>query len=529
MTYSDLPETIEMACADRSSMRPAYVDDVGDDGFHDEAMDDLPSSRGKRTRWRTVCIRFLAVGLVAVLAIVAWSTASAFFTKSGSGGTDVTSDDGKNDFKEETSSEFLGGNGEESESVAGSGKVENEILDVDVPASDVSGKIDTMVEQDMASTSSFDLRTGNRRIDRAYNLAKKELEANIADKKGDTSSNNGRGEASHFVGGSGWEQLWTRDTSYAIELAAGLVAPDVSLNSLLQCVETVPINTEGGNRSVWYQDECGHFGGWPYLSDSIVGARGSYSLYLYTGNTTLLNWAYETTVYSLKRAEQDSLRHGLFHGCSSFMESNSGYPSKYEGDGKLVGRTKALSTNMLYYNGYKLASEMGRIILDGGAKRSSTLSEDILENLKTQADNLKTEIRKRFWIEDMGIYAYFEDENGDLVKHMEGLGESLVLLSEEFEDASHRIRSILDSTYRSEIGVPCLWPRFNRSVEKLDDKHISSRYHNGRIWPFVMGYFAIAAARKGRIDIFASEMANLIKLSEQGNTFAEFYELDMSK
>ena len=42
------------------------------------------------------------------------------------------------------------------------------------------------------------------------------------------------------------------------------------------------------------------------------------------------------------------------------------------------------------------------------------------------------------------------------------------------------------------------------------------------------GYFAIAAARYGRLDIFAEEMDRLIDLSEQQGTFAEFYELDKS-
>jgi hypothetical protein len=44
----------------------------------------------------------------------------------------------------------------------------------------------------------------------------------------------------------------------------------------------------------------------------------------------------------------------------------------------------------------------------------------------------------------------------------------------------------------------------------------------------VSGYFAIAAARHRYPDIFAEEMANLIHLSEEENTFKEFYELDKS-
>jgi hypothetical protein len=135
-------------------------------------------------------------------------------------------------------------------------------------------------------------------------------------------------------------------------------------------------------------------------------------------------------------------------------------------------------------------------------------------------------------MEDKGFYSYIEDENNELLEQMEGLGEALVLLSDDFEESGHRIRSILDHTYRTEVGIPCLWPRFDHGtqtgMEVKNDNHISERYHNGRIWPFVSGYFAIAAARKGRMDIFAEEMLHLIDLSEQNATFPEFYELDKS-
>jgi len=296
-----------------------------------------------------------------------------------------------------------------------------------------------------------------------------------------------------------------------------LVNPQASLDSLLACTEEHTFDDTGETERVWYQDECGHFGGWPYLTDSIVGARGAWYLYLYTGNTTFLEFAYSTTVASLKRAENDVKRHGLFQGCSSFMESNSGYPEKYKKNGKLVGQTKALSTNLLYYNGYVLASKMGSILLE---------DSEYIQHLWNQGMKLKDHIRTRLWQEEKGYYAYFEDENGELVEQMEGLGEALVLLSEEFEDKGHRIRAILDHTYRTEIGVPCLWPRFDHGEIPVGDTDISQYYHNGRVWPFVMAYFAIAAAQKGRMDIFAEEMLRLIDLSEQADTFAEFYELD---
>ena len=173
------------------------------------------------------------------------------------------------------------------------------------------------------------------------------------------------------------------------------------------------------------------------------------------------------------------------------MESNSGYPTKYKKNGTLVGETKALSTNLLYYNGYRLAAEMGRILIKSNERlrtQSSNggLSHQLIQDLDEKAEALKATIRKRFWLEDKGYYAYMEDEHDQLVEQMEGLGESLVLLSDDFELSGHRRRSILDHTPVTENGIPCRWPQFDHGDVPLDDRHISERYHNGRIWPFVM-------------------------------------------
>eukprot|EP00578_Thalassiosira_sp_NH16_P004340 CAMPEP_0181132424 /NCGR_PEP_ID=MMETSP1071-20121207/30987_1 /TAXON_ID=35127 /ORGANISM="Thalassiosira sp., Strain NH16" /LENGTH=398 /DNA_ID=CAMNT_0023218755 /DNA_START=33 /DNA_END=1229 /DNA_ORIENTATION=- len=177
----------------------------------------------------------------------------------------------------------------------------------------------------------------------AYKLALEEIGSNIA--------------CNHFVAGTGWSQLWTRDTSFAAELGAALIHPHVVRTSLMASVQVLK-----NGKMIWLQDKCGHFGGWPNLSDAIVGVRGAWSLYLVTGDKEFLKWAYDVTKNSLEAAEADVLDKdsGLFLGCSSFLESNSGYPEKYMNDGELVGKTKALSTNMLYYSGYNLASKMGR-------------------------------------------------------------------------------------------------------------------------------------------------------------------------
>jgi hypothetical protein len=62
------------------------------------------------------------------------------------------------------------------------------------------------------------------------------------------------------------------------------------------------------------------------------------------------------------------------------MESNSGYPEKYSHNGALVGKTKALSTNMLHYAGYKLGAKM--------AEQLNTTESEIREHesYETQSD-----------------------------------------------------------------------------------------------------------------------------------------------
>jgi len=276
-------------------------------------------------------------------------------------------------------------------------------------------------------------------------------------------------------------------------LGCGLLHPEVSETSLRKCTEKVAdIGT------CWLQDRCGHFGGWPNLSDAIVGAQGAWNLYCISGDKTFLSWAYGLTKNSLIRAEKDAhdSTSGLFGGCSSFMESNSGYPKSYRNNGKLIAKTKALSTNILYYNGYRLGAQMGQEL---GASPAE------IESLNAKARRLRNAIRTRLWLPKAGYYSYFEDHNQKPADCMEGLGESLLLLATDFETDAERIHSIFKNTYRSENGIPCLWPRWKNTSWNRWGK-ISEYYHNGRIWPFVQGYWALAASRHKKTGIMVKSL-----------------------
>jgi hypothetical protein len=340
------------------------------------------------------------------------------------------------------------------------------------------------------SGSGFEFSSGIAAYDGAYQKARRVIAADVQDGK--------------FLAGQNWQQVWTRDTSYSVELACALLHPDVSKTTLLGLTQPVE-----GIGECWYQDKCGHFAGWPNLTDAIVGASGTWALYLVTGDRELLRPIYERTVRSLRRAERDAFdaKLGLFRGCSSFMESNSGYPKDYAMKGERVGRTCALSTCLLYYRGYIVA-----------AKAGETLGEDV-RPLRQKAASLKKAINARFWQPDKGYYAYFIDETGTLNPRMEGLGEAFAILTGVASDK--RARQILEHTPTTPWGFPCLWPQFEEWRDyKRDFAHY---YHNGMIWPFVEGYWAWAASDMKNVPVFARELDALVKLSQKNDTFMELY------
>jgi glycogen debranching enzyme len=338
--------------------------------------------------------------------------------------------------------------------------------------------------------ATFSFASGLTPYDRAYEKARRVLAADVKEGK--------------FLAGQNWAQVWTRDTSYSTELACAVLHPDVAKTTLLGLTQQVE-----GVGECWFQDKCGHFAGWPNLTDAIVGASGTWSLYLVSGDRDLLRPLYDRTVRSLARAERDALnaKLGLFSGCSSFMESDSAYPRQYADNGEKLAKTCALSTCLLYYRGYLVAADAGAL-----------LGEDV-QPLRQKAARLKDAINSQFWLPEKGYYAYYVDADGKLDDRMEGLGEAFAILT-GVADAG-RARQILASTPTTSWGFPCLWPQYEewRSY-KTDFAHY---YHNGMIWPFVQGYWAWAASESKDVKVFGRELDALVKLSEKNETFMELY------
>jgi Mannosylglycerate hydrolase MGH1-like glycoside hydrolase domain/Glycosyl hydrolase family 65, C-terminal domain len=354
----------------------------------------------------------------------------------------------------------------------------------------LSGVANGLGAETPALETGFVFSSGSPACDAAYNKARGVIAADVKDGK--------------FLAGQNWAQVWTRDTSYSTELACALLHPEVAKTTLLGLTQSV-----AGLGECWYQDRCGHFAGWPNLTDAIVGAAGTWSLYEVTGERDLLRPLYERTLRSLQRAERDAFnpKLGLFSGCSSFMESDSAYPKAYADNGPKLAKTFALSTCLLYYRGYRIAASAGAI-----------LGEDV-RPLRQKAARLKEAINRHFWLPEKGYYAYFIDERGALNPRMEGLGEAFAILTGVA--SPRRARQILARTPTTPWGFPCLWPQFEEWKSYHAD--FAHYYHNGMIWPFVQGYWAWAATSAKDAPTFGRELEALIKLSEKRDTFMELY------
>jgi hypothetical protein len=336
------------------------------------------------------------------------------------------------------------------------------------------------------------LESGHADLDAAYAKAIGDVSGNIVD---------GR-----LIAGRRWASIWTRDSCYALDLGAGLGVPRVGETTL----RALTARDEAGE--VWAQDRAGHFGGWPHLSDSVVGAIGVWAVYQATGDESLLRWGFETTRASLARAERDVFdsASGLFRGCASFMESNSAYPIQFAFNGPAVGRTKALSTNVVHYRAYVLAARM-----------ASLLSEDG-QSFLDKAAALKDAINRRLWDPARGRYAYFEYASGRRSSRMEGLGQALAILWEVADGSQADL--VLKNTERTTLGLPCLAPPY--LFWRFSYGNDADYYHNGMVWPFVQGYWAWAAASRGNVEAFGAELAALTGLAAGDDTFREFYRPD---
>ena len=350
------------------------------------------------------------------------------------------------------------------------------------------------------------LRTDNGTVNTAFRIAMGDLLGNVVPFKDGLLEK----PVPVILAGLDYDTPWTRDASINAWNGASLIMPEVARNTLL----SVLIRAQGKVR----------IGGQYW--DCIVWATGAWHHYLYTGDKQFLALAFEATKNSLDCFEQTEfdVTDNLFRG-PGWSDGVAAYPDGYADAGGSSGildwpkhnpdkvskpgygiPMKALSTNCLYYNAYVTAEKMAH-----------ELNIPVDPQWKIKAENLKKAINAKLWSEEKGNYRFLVGPfgNSDL---QEGLGASYTLL---FGIADARqAEAMFVSQHVTPAGLPCGWPNLQR-YERPDG--VSFGRHIGTVWPQIQGFWAEAAARAGKPEIFGHELLNLATHAARDKQFTEIY------
>lgn len=362
------------------------------------------------------------------------------------------------------------------------------------------------------------LITDNERINRAYRLAVATLSANILPFKDGLLER----EKPVIIAGLGYNTPWTRDCAINVANGGGLLFPEAAENTLF---------------AVLNRDENGYFIDGEYW-DSIIWTCGAWQYFLFTEDTEFLTLAYTAVTNSLAFFEETefSEKYNLFRGAACYGDGISAYPDVWAKHGqcgiihsaKHIDALKSdrgagfvkecrrlhdkdgvglpiytLSANCLYYRAYILADKMAKVLRKP-------------QKFAQKAAELKSAINRIFWNEEKGNYNYIFDEFGGCDRQ-EGMGISFaVLFGIADEDKKQKIFSNFLTT---PCGLPCVYPTFSRYTANENE----FGRHSGTVWPHIQGFWADAAAKSERNDIFEREFLLQTENALRHCQFAELY------
>lgn len=324
------------------------------------------------------------------------------------------------------------------------------------------------------------LRTGHDLFDALFALALDEAHECSVGSIEDYAFDMGRAlpcpEGGCFETGRLWKYVWTRDTSYSVDLSLAALDPTRSLNSMLFKLS----ERRGGGGEQIVQD-TGTGGSYPVSSDRVVWALGADALLGElegSARTALRDRAYAALVRTIAHDRDvvfDSAR-GLYRGESSFLDwREQSYPDFTREDVGLIAQSESLSTNVLHLHAIELAARL--------AAERGELTEQA--RLAADATALRARIREAFWSEARGELLAFTPGQLDraAVTRLDLLGTSLAILDGVV--SADEGRRALSAYPHFERGAPVIAPQQQRTAI----------YHNRGQWPFVTAYELMAARR----------------------------------
>jgi hypothetical protein len=303
-----------------------------------------------------------------------------------------------------------------------------------------------------------------------------------------------------FETGEKWHYVWTRDLSYAVDLALWRLDPERSRQSLRFKLSEVrgPSVPQGH----YVMQDTGSGGSWPISTDRVVWFLGARHL-LDDPGFAEETWHALTDTLAQDRLYVFDAQLGLYRGETSFLDwREQSYPEWTAKDVRFIAESYALSTNVLHYQALQLAATQAEQRHDARAAE-----------YRAQAEALKRAINTHFWRADRGMYMSYVGVAAMPIDTYDLLGLSLAINSGVADPK--RARQALANYPAWSSGSPVIWP------ERADQPI----YHNRAIWPFVSAYALRAARSVDDAPRIAHEMDSLLRGAALSASNMENFEL----
>ncbi|HEL3863413.1 TPA: Six-hairpin glycosidase-like protein [Stenotrophomonas maltophilia] len=345
-------------------------------------------------------------------------------------------------------------------------------------------------------------QTGSVMFDALFALAQQEMAQDRVDAIRDPAFDEGRPvPCDCFQTGARWPYVWTRDVSFAADLALARLDPQRTRQSLQFKLSAA---RDGRTPGLFVAQDTGSGGSWPISSDRVVWFLAARQLLDDPAFAEQVWQALQGTLAQDRAMVFDS-QMGLYRGETSFLDwREQTYPDWTRENVRFIGDSYALSTNVLHYQALRLAEQMA-------AQRG----DDRRAQYKAWADELAVRIDARFWRDDMGQYMSYIGEAAHPVPYakVDLLGLSLGILADVLPEA--RARRALANYPMGPAGSPVVWPQ--EAQQPI--------YHNRAIWPFVSAYSLRAARQLDDAPRIAAEIRSLMQGAALAGSNMENYEL----
>ena len=354
------------------------------------------------------------------------------------------------------------------------------------------------------------LRTGSDLFDALFALALDEEHqasvASISDGAFDSGAALACPSGGCFETGRLWTYVWTRDTSFSVDLSLAALDPIRALNSL-----SFKLSERRGGGGEQVVQDTGSGGSYPVSSDRVVWALGAASLLPELDGAA--HDAFRDRAYA---ALSSTLAHdrevvfdaatGLYRGETSFLDwREQTYPSFTAGDVAPIADGEALSTNVLHLNAI-------RTLADLAAQRGNTAEH---ARLAAEASDLAARIHATFWDDTSGELSAYAPGSLDRapVRRRDLLGTSLAILTGAISPLEGR--RALSAYPHFAHGAPVIAPQ----------QQLTAIYHDRAQWPFVTAYEALAARAAMNAGAMTHAVRTLVHSAALSLSNVENYEL----